>query len=101
MRLGYRYISDLHERLATLEHRASSKSTYEPANRTIVHVPEPPKLTTADNTTLPVSPANGDQDQDGMEANAPLTNPLAFHITDWVPGPLGRPGAFPLYITKP
>ena len=27
-----------------------------------------------------------------MEAKAPLTNPLAFHITDWVPGPMGRPG---------
>lgn len=77
-----------------MEYRASSESTHEPVNRTIVHVPEPSKPTTADNAELPISSSNGNQDQDGMEANAPLTNPLAFHITDWVPGPLGRPGAF-------
>lgn len=31
--------------------------------------------------------------RDAMGAKAPLTNPLAFHITDWVPGPTGRPGS--------
>lgn len=29
----------------------------------------------------------------GMEPKAPLTNPLAFHITDWAPGPMGKPRA--------
>ena len=29
--------------------------------------------------------------QVGAEATAPLTNPLAFHVTDWVQGPGGVP----------
>lgn len=67
----------------------------------------PLKLPPGDNAAL-MAPSAGSQDQGllfghappkasktqyGMEAKAPLTNPLAFHITDWVPGPLGRPGA--------
>ena len=38
--------------------------------------------------------------RDEIGAKAPLTNPLAFHITDWVPGPTGGPGA-PFILRRP
>ncbi|PLB47658.1 hypothetical protein P170DRAFT_409875 [Aspergillus steynii IBT 23096] len=91
------YINDLHGRLATFQHRAnqatSSRSTPVSLSNQAgerdgsgmnadTRQLEPPERT---DRSLAVS-ASG-----GGETKAPLTNPLAFHITDWVPGPRGKP----------
>ncbi|KAE8362447.1 fungal-specific transcription factor domain-containing protein [Aspergillus caelatus] len=100
-RVARAYINDLHERLATLQHRVNQPAASESAPKQLASL-------SCDNATPLLSSADrDDQDlhcrqatttasrsQGVMEAKAPLTNPLAFHITDWVPGPMGRPVVF-------
>ncbi|GLA09936.1 hypothetical protein AnigIFM60653_001067 [Aspergillus niger] len=86
------YINDLHERLATLQRRVNQSGPRNPS-------PERPSEptceatpATAGDTIVPPENEPALATHDRRAANAPLTNPLAFHITDWVPNPLGKPG---------
>ncbi|KAJ5342368.1 hypothetical protein N7541_011492 [Penicillium brevicompactum] len=52
----------------------------------------PPASTEDDNPgPSPEQPTTTYKAQDSTQATAPLTNPLAFHVTDWVLGPMGEP----------
>ncbi|KAL3492140.1 hypothetical protein BJX62DRAFT_250888 [Aspergillus germanicus] len=86
-----RYINDLHERLAAFQRRANqSTSRNASPERHIEPACEATPATAGDTVVPPVNePAISTHD--GRAAKAPLTNPLAFHITDWVPNPLGKP----------
>ncbi|KNG82270.1 hypothetical protein ANOM_009869 [Aspergillus nomiae NRRL 13137] len=93
-----RYINSLHDRLATLQHRVNQPAALQ-------STPKQPSILPCDNATSLLSSAESEdqglhfrhvttttsRSQGGVEVKAPLTNPLAFHITDWVPGPMGTP----------
>ncbi|RAH48956.1 fungal specific transcription factor domain-containing protein [Aspergillus brunneoviolaceus CBS 621.78] len=113
-RVSKAYLNDLHDRLAAFQHKANLP-------RSPTSTPDGPSQhadtaiidqhLVAEDTTLPelqasrsshtrreqrlpsqdVAPGQAARAHVRMEATTPLTNPLAFHIMDWVPGPTGRP----------
>ncbi|KAE8155257.1 fungal-specific transcription factor domain-containing protein [Aspergillus avenaceus] len=77
-----RYINDLHERLAMFQNRPNG----------------PPSPHSVPEQAMGLEPDSEHHARslrramcDGLEAKAALTNPLAFHIKDWVPDPNGKP----------
>ncbi|KAH0436011.1 zn 2cys6 transcription factor [Colletotrichum camelliae] len=101
----YLYISELHDRLAAYERRESNE---DPVSRNLEDLMSPEmygdtscftddNLDTARRSSglAPASPSSSRgataAQEPGDVAEAPLTNPLAFHTIDWVPGPHGAP----------
>ncbi|KAK2743561.1 zn 2cys6 transcription factor [Colletotrichum kahawae] len=91
------YISELHDRLAAYERRESNE---DPVSRNLEDLMSPDMYDNLDTTRrssglAPASPSSSRgataAQEPGDVAEAPLTNPLAFHTIDWVPGPHGAP----------
>ncbi|UQC79247.1 uncharacterized protein CLUP02_04726 [Colletotrichum lupini] len=101
------YISDLQEKLAASERRASLMVSQDPpldqqANNKTLEIPGDATesyLSTQDRTVgniFPITPSSSTVLASSLGVHvptneAPLTNPLAFHTIDWVPGPSGTP----------
>ncbi|PYI15800.1 hypothetical protein BO99DRAFT_341722 [Aspergillus violaceofuscus CBS 115571] len=98
-RVSKAYLSDLHDRLAAFQHKANLLSPPTPTPEDSSHHADTAIIDrhpVAEDTALPdlqSSPPSHSRRRQRlpMEATTPLTNPLAFHIMDWVPGPTGRP----------
>ncbi|KAF4781920.1 hypothetical protein HER10_EVM0005103 [Colletotrichum scovillei] len=102
-----RYISDLQEKLAASERRASLMVSQDPpldehSNDKTLEIPDDATesyLSTQDRTVgtiFPITPSSSTVLASSLGVHvptneAPLTNPLAFHTIDWVPGPSGTP----------
>ncbi|KXH29412.1 hypothetical protein CSIM01_12800 [Colletotrichum simmondsii] len=107
LRLRPLYISDLQEKLAASERRASLMVSQDlPLDQQSYDKPlEIPGdatesyLSTQDRTAgsiFPITPSSSTVLASSLSVHvptneAPLTNPLAFHTIDWVPGPSGTP----------
>ncbi|RAH69953.1 fungal specific transcription factor domain-containing protein [Aspergillus aculeatinus CBS 121060] len=113
-RVSKAYLNDLHDRLAAFQHKANlprspTSTPDDPSQHADTAIID--QHLVAEDTTLPelqasrsshsrrgqrlpsqdVAPGQAARAHARMEATTPLTNPLAFHIMDWVPGPTGRP----------
>ncbi|KAJ5231277.1 fungal-specific transcription factor domain-containing protein [Penicillium citrinum] len=101
------YINELHERISALTHRLGQQKPVNQSgnreNRLTIGSNSPGHSPDESTALLPPSenshnPEPLTQDVSALVSNlcdktrikAPLTNPLAFHITDWVPGPTGK-----------
>ncbi|PKY00984.1 hypothetical protein P168DRAFT_334887 [Aspergillus campestris IBT 28561] len=87
-RISKAYIDSLHERIASVQHRLSHHASSRLTSERREH-------STSDDQNQGLPPGHAPLKSSGIhggrEPKAPLTNPLAFHITDWATGPMGKP----------
>ncbi|KAJ3545695.1 hypothetical protein NM208_g2383 [Fusarium decemcellulare] len=96
-----RYINDLHDKLESLERKVNESESPTAVNRQFSSPqnddeagPSEGRQTFSQSTEGALDRQLLERQSHGAkaESDAPLTNPLAFHTTDWVPGPTGIPG---------
>ncbi|KAH7133913.1 hypothetical protein EDB81DRAFT_112125 [Dactylonectria macrodidyma] len=95
-----RYIDGLHDKLASLERRVRQSESPGTANQWPSSPQHDGNASTSASRQAFSQPTESALDLSVLKrpshgantaSEAPLTNPLAFHTTDWVPGPTGHP----------